>query len=421
MRSTNVTPVSERILPPPPSEVTAPAPTFFPCIDGLRALAIAAVVLHHCGNASGAFRNPTLGGYYARTEIAMPVFFLISGLVIYRPFVAARFAGRPAPAAGSFLLRRVLRIYPSYWVATLCVVYVLRKFPIDDLRGFVEYMTLAWVFDWSHYMSPIQPAWTLGTELTFYALLPALAALLLGRRRTSEPKLPPQIAGLLAAIPVSLLYKLWVFQSDDTMRWDMRLRWLPGYLDFLAIGMLLATISAAAGERRLRIPAFLSSKNMPVVTWSSAALLFVMLSSFLGLPTNRFEYSPGQYLLVHYLGAIIAIALVLPTIFGPQDQGLVRRFLRSQPMTLFGLLSYGVYLWHGALIWEFLDITGVEMTTGYLPQMYAAVLAASLAVAALNYNLVERPLRRLARPAGRGRTSDRDRQGPHELEPTRPA
>src|SRR6516225_7061020 len=101
--------------------------THFPCFDGLRAIAALTVIGVHTAFASGfTTKHPGWGRYTSRLEIGVEVFFVISGFLLYRPFVAHHFGGRSARPAGAFWLRRVKRIIPAYWVAFLVITYVMR-------------------------------------------------------------------------------------------------------------------------------------------------------------------------------------------------------------------------------------------------------------------------------------------------------
>jgi peptidoglycan/LPS O-acetylase OafA/YrhL len=91
------------------------SPPRFSCFDGLRAMAATAVVVHHVGFQTGAsYRYRTVGAYLARMDSGVSVFFLISGFLLYRPYVHANLSGTARPSTGGFYRRRVLRIFPAY-------------------------------------------------------------------------------------------------------------------------------------------------------------------------------------------------------------------------------------------------------------------------------------------------------------------
>ena len=103
------------------------AGTYFPAMDGYRALAALAVLLAHVALLSGIVRtNTAFGPYLARADVGVSVFFLLSGFLLYRPFVAARLAGRPSGSLGGYVRRRALRILPAYWFALTIVAFVLQ-------------------------------------------------------------------------------------------------------------------------------------------------------------------------------------------------------------------------------------------------------------------------------------------------------
>ena len=73
---------------------------YFPCFDGLRALAALSIVLTHVAFASGANGPNLLGAFFARMDGGVAVFFVLSGFLLYRPFVVAHLHDRPRPATG---------------------------------------------------------------------------------------------------------------------------------------------------------------------------------------------------------------------------------------------------------------------------------------------------------------------------------
>src|SRR5258708_3347975 len=86
--------------------------------DGLRALAALAIVVLHVTSATGAVQATGAGRYFARLDVGVTIFFVISGFLLYRPFVRSHLDhARGAIALGSFWWRRALRIFPAYWVA----------------------------------------------------------------------------------------------------------------------------------------------------------------------------------------------------------------------------------------------------------------------------------------------------------------
>src|SRR4051794_1356756 len=111
--------------------------TRFPLFDSLRAIAALAIFGTHAyftlrNNAPGPVRP-----YAARLEVGVYIFFVISGFLLYRPFVRARLSGSPAPATGAYAWRRLLRIGPAYWIALTLVALWLGEHYVFEPRNAV--------------------------------------------------------------------------------------------------------------------------------------------------------------------------------------------------------------------------------------------------------------------------------------------
>src|SRR3954447_4142642 len=102
-------------------DAVAPPPRHprFPLIDGTRAIAVLAVVVVHSAVAGEATGSSLSGRLLAHLNVGVAIFFVISGFLLYRPFIAHRSGGARAPAVGEYGKRRALRIFPAYWLALL--------------------------------------------------------------------------------------------------------------------------------------------------------------------------------------------------------------------------------------------------------------------------------------------------------------
>jgi peptidoglycan/LPS O-acetylase OafA/YrhL len=146
----------------------------FQGLDGVRALAAIAILAFHASEFSGAERARWWGPLADRLAIAVPVFFVVSGFVLYRPFLAGQAGLARRPDLRRYAKGRVLRIVPAYWVAmTVLAIYpgLTGVFSGDWWRyyGFLQIYSLR--------TEPLglPPAWTLGVEVVFYAVLPLRA------------------------------------------------------------------------------------------------------------------------------------------------------------------------------------------------------------------------------------------------------
>ena len=375
----------------------------FPCFDGFRAAAALSVLLLHVAGSSGATqRNRDLGPYLARLDVGVAVFFLISGFLLYRPFVDAHIAGGRAPATLAFFRRRFLRIYPAYWVATTAVVYVFHTWPggtrIKDVKSFVLYYSLAHSYNLGTIFAPLLQAWTLATEVAFYLFLPAWGWLLwrATTRAAPERRVRIELGALAILFAMSVVYRLVVKTSvSDETRVGQLLMWLPAWLDLFAMGMGLAVARVWISRRRLAAPLGLDRAYAPAACWVLAAIAFWASSTRLGIHRGASGFTTAQDVGVHLLYGLTAFFFLLPGIFGPQDQGAIRRLLRNRVVQALGLVSYGIYLWHENWIGKFLDWRGIAPFSGDFWPMLGTVLGLTIAAAAVSYAVVERPALRL--------------------------
>ena len=368
----------------------------FPLFDGFRAIAATAVLLTHVSFATGNNTRSSWGGYFARADVGVAIFFLISGFLLYRPFVRARFRTEPAPRTGAFWWRRALRIYPAYWAALVAVV-VIGGIEVHGFTAWLRFIFLIHIYWPTTVFGPVNQSWTLATEVAFYLFLP-LYAFVLRRavRHDAEPrrKLQAELVGIAALIAITWLYR-WLI-SQHTEHFGVYNTWLPSWLDHFGLGMLLAVTSVLCAERGSRAPAGLERRWAPVVCWVVAGVAFWLVSMKMGVAVNLVEFTTRDEMVCHVMYAIVAFFFLLPGVFGPQDKGLIRRFLRNRIVQFVGLVSYGVYLWHELLIIKLREWAGApaDGIGGNFGKLALAVFACTLVLATLSYVLIERPLLR---------------------------
>lgn len=363
----------------------------FPCFDGLRALAALSVFMFH---ATGRleFRAP---GYVPAFEWTRPlgpfgvaVFFVISGFLLYRPYVVAALAGLPAPALRPFWLRRFVRIFPAYWVALLFVVVVLGQFTITSVAHGVTYFGLFHIYRGGSDLLGLSVAWTLGIEVSFYVLLPGLAWLL----RRAGGGVRGQLVGLalMAALGILLRY-WWLFVADvpfDERWFSLRAfsSWLPAYLDWFALGMAMAVGSAWRAQGG-RLPAVIDwFGRWPSQSWVLAFVCYwiVVENSATSLPA----WTPAQRFIRYLFMGLAGALLVFPAVFGAQDRSALRWLLRTPVLVVLGVVSYGIYLYHLPLInaaegWSWMPAARIVQVV--------VVFGLTVVAATASYWIVERP------------------------------
>ena len=234
--------------------------------------------------------------------------------------------------------------------------------------------------------------------MSFYLFLPLYAAIMARRNRPPEDQFVRELSGLAILVTIGFIFRAWsltrpaVCHSCLTRPPLVRtmVTWLPSYFDLFALGMLLAVLSAWFIARNSE-PTWLRHRLMPWVSWSIALGAFWAVSHLGISPTPVYIVTPGVDIAKQTLYGVVAFFTVMPAVFGPQDTGGIRRFLRWKPIVLFGIISYGIYLWHQAWVNEFFKWTGFEVENTSFLLLTGFVLVMAVLSAGVSYVVVERP------------------------------
>ena len=383
----------------------------FPCFDAFRFFGMTMVLLVHAAFATRPWVQEHLPEWMQalleRMDVGVAIFFVLSGFLLFRPFVARQLAGKPPVKTGTFLRRRSLRVLPGYWFAlTFCVV-VLGQLLGSAKNAFLYYSLLFPFASQSVALGggpgqegnyAIPQAWSLTAEFLFYLMLPLIAFLLVrfvaNRSRTVQVRTALLIC--LALYVVGQLFRLYVLVAEPSWA-RVALIWAPNWVDFFAIGMATATFSAAhhAGMRLPSVLRFLG--DHPAVSWCIAALVGLSFATF--SPPDTPGVLGAEYWVRWFLFGVFAFFLLAPAMFGDQTQGRARRFLASKPLVLLGTVSLGFYLFHLAVMSNVQDWLAPDGTSsafyGSLPAVFSLTFVVAIALAFLSYYVVERPCLRL--------------------------
>lgn len=409
----DVAPADPRATTEPPQSESSPtavlgtsATPHFPALDGARAVAALGVFVTHLGLLSGLITNhPALGPYLARLDVGVAVFFVLSGFLLYRPFVAAHFAAAPGPRLESYARRRLLRIFPAYWVALVLIAFVLRAPAFEEPHSFVAHLLLLHAYDGTQVTGgPIQQSWTLTIEIAFYAFVPCWAWLLGRHKRTRAGQVRVELVGLallaLASWGGNVILLLVGVKGSTFSQLGI---WLPFRLTDFVPGMLLAVLSAWFAENPTSAPHWLRSGAFTSACWLAGVFAFWFLATQLHLPMFP-TYSARQAFAVRVFYLLVAVLFLTPAVLGRGSGGVIGAVLANRTMVWLGLVSYGIYIWHEA--WMILYQRWFHepfLQAGFL-RMGAFSAAATLATAALSWYLIERPAmawgRRPPNPAG---------------------
>ncbi len=163
---------------------TLPARGRVAALDGLRVLAAFAVLVTHVGGPTGfEFTGSPASWVVSRGDVGVPIFFALSGLLLYRPWArAVLLAGAGPPAAPTFW-RRALRILPAYWLVVIIALLTLSPSHTRAASAWVQYLLLLQNYNLHPWWdgtgaNGLAQMWSLVVEVSFYLILPLLAAVL---------------------------------------------------------------------------------------------------------------------------------------------------------------------------------------------------------------------------------------------------
>ena len=373
----------------------------FPLTDSLRAFAALGVLAVHAIAASAALADdPGVTRYIARLDVAVPIFFTLSGFLLYRPFVRANLAGAACPSIADYGWRRFLRIAPGYWVALTIVGLWIGLSEVFTPPGILTYYGFAQIYGSESFGGGLVQAWTIGVEVAFYAFLPvyALAMRQLLRRARPESRLRGEVAGVALLFGIGITYNVAALASLGPIGYGFGpiLNAFPAFLNQFALGMALAIWSVRVEERRSR-GAGAGAAVSWIERWPGIPMAVALAGFLLLVHVIALEEGPltdAEWLERHVMNTVVAGALLVPTVFGDPRRGLVRRVLANRFAIWLGTVSYGLYLYHVAVLWQ-LQQWGLRDVLGVSVASYAVWVALATAGAALlgaiSWYALERP------------------------------
>lgn len=346
--------------------------TYRPDIDGLRAIAVLAVVLYHYGLV------PLHGGF-----VGVDVFFVISGYlitgIIHKEITRGQFT------FSGFYERRVRRIFPALFVVllTTLVLGVWMFLPSDLLDlGKATIATLMFgsnilfwrqggYFATSSDYNPLLHTWSLAVEEQFYIAFP-IVLIFLARYFRGELRLKLVLAGC-AIVSFGVAQWVQILRPDAVF-----------YLSPLRAWELLVGAMLAIGV----VPRVKQRSIQGAISWIAFAVLLWSLCWIDAGPDF-----PG------WRAAIPVLATAVLLHVGADSDSMIQKFLELPPIRFIGLISYSLYLWHWPLLVFARYHNGMQPLAPWLPWI---LLAVSLALAAATYRWVETPARHRNRQAADG-------------------
>ncbi|MBX9758622.1 MAG: acyltransferase [Beijerinckiaceae bacterium] len=338
-------------------------------IDGLRALAVLAVIIFHA----------KLGLFPGRF-VGVDVFFVISGYLIAS--IILKEEEKDSFSLARFYERRIRRIFPALFVVIVfCAGMGALLLTPTDYLAFGRSAFAAMAF-WSNFYftrqggyfapaaetQPLLHTWSLGVEEQFYLLAPFI--LLLLARRLKRWRAP--IFWFLFA--ASLGVSAWGVQTEA--RWAFFLPHSRAFELMCGVALAMGLVPRATSQRA----------NEALAALGLALIAFAILVYSAATPF------PGFAALVPAVGAAL---LIHTSTSGTQTA--VARALSVAPVVYVGKISYSLYLWH----WPLLAFADYEFGHELQAWHRVLLLAAAVAISALSYRYVEQPARRAGPPVTR--------------------
>ena len=349
--------------------------SYLPALDGLRAIAVTAVLLYHLdiGWARGGF-------------LGVDLFFVISGFLITTLLLREHdSSGRIG--LGPFWIRRFRRLVPPLVVVVAATVAATRLWGVPEQWASVRsdaVAALAYVANWRFVLadqsyfdtllgpSPLLHTWSLAVEEQWYILWPIVMIGLVGlaRRRSERAAL----AAIVCAAVASAVWMAVLYDPADASRvyfgTDTRAQQL-------LIGAALAWIVHLRPERLE-----LGSRSRGAWTVAAGLVAFAVLASSTGDEAS-WLYRGGFFAI-----SILCGLLVLGT--ATTSPAAPLRWLTWAPLLWIGVRSYGIYLWHWPVIMFVGDPMGLDLAR--VPLMFVQV-AVTVVLTELSLRLIERPAR----------------------------
>lgn len=387
-------------------EIQGWAPTF-PALDTMRAVGSIAVVATHTSFWAGAYTSHGVWGTaLSRLDVGVAIFFVLSGFLLSRPYLARASQGMPRPGTGRYLWKRALRILPVYVVAATSALLLLPENDGADLGLWQRTLTLTDLYSSNRLPAGLTQMWSLSTEVAFYLALPALMLIAVGGSRAGRLA-PARVLALLAVLVAITI--AWILTLSEHVSGSDRLvlQWLPTYLSWFSVGIALAlgqVLLASGQSGRLSGTAWLRDLGRaPGACWGAALALFVVASTPVAGPSLLVPPTLGEAVTKNLLYAVIAGLIILPGIFAAPSG----RYIRTASWPVFrhlGHISYSVFCIHLVVLECVMRWTGYEVFAGHGWQIFVLTLAASLVISEVLYRFVELPFMRL-KNLGRGPAS----------------
>jgi peptidoglycan/LPS O-acetylase OafA/YrhL len=393
-------------------------PGTIPALDGVRALACLAVMGYHINliaHSAGLWvpaRHPLIASILLSGSSGVTLFFVLSGFLLFLPYVRAMLVNAPWPDARIFYVRRALRILPGYYASLFLIVMLQQPQYLEPRhwRDLLLFLLLLMDATPATFQRINGPYWTLAIEWQFYLLLPliALGIRFAARRVSGRRRVVAVMAclgGLVAWGLISRLAGAYLVAHPAATLLVPR-RWLNAVLvvaygtrgksleDF-AVGMLAATCyTLSLDPARARFTQVL--RRLSPWLWGAGLLMLACAATQL-LP-HLMPLTGALYVWANELNFALGFGCCMLAILAGARP--IRRCFEWAPLCAIGAISYSLYIWHLPLLVAFAThalsgLRGLPRDVIYA-SYWAWALLVVIPVTAAMYVLIEQPGMRLS-------------------------
>lgn len=359
-------------------------------MTGLRGIAAASVVLYHVWLygapgaetfPAGAFETPLW-----KFDLGVTFFFVLSGLLLYRPYARAILSDASLPQLRDFAIARFLRIVPIYWGMVLVVAALFeRQLFSDPWRLLANLLFLEFAFpsflpeDFgpANGSIAIVPSWALVVEMGFYITLPLLCFLAAGlavrsRRRVLAVLVPSAILAVVGAGAIAVEHSL----SGDVRRaWQLN---FPMHASAFAFGMAATTLWVLWEQGAIRLP---RGWRLPTALGALA----------IGLVSAKLANTDPVTLADARASVAISYSLLLLLVVFSPGPNRLHAILGARPLVAVGLASYSIFLIHDPVIRSLRTHGLVSVSLSGFILTLAIVCAVTGVLATVSYRCLEKP------------------------------
>lgn len=324
--------------------------------------------------------------------VGVDIFFVLSGFLLALPFARYALDMGPRVALGRYFVRRVLRVFPAYYLQLIIILLVGDWFL--TWREMTDRSLIAHLFMFFNIGSqPIRPMvgvwWTLPVEFAFYLVLPFLALFLKPRK---------WIFALATGLLISMVYRVWSADNFTHLSEHgivLIAQQLPGRGPTFLLGVTAAVLAVVFQKKGWSKPGPRWLDAMVVV---GAAALWAWVLNI--VPVAGGNYWKGHWMMVMaptVMGTAIAIGIL--AIYWGSPLG--RLLFANRLVYFFGVISYSLYLWHFPVTQQIYKLLGTELQQLSFSMQWLLMTGATVLVSWLSYLLAERPFIRLKSRIGK--------------------